>query len=132
MARSGLVSRCALTSAVMRDTGGDGGDSWGDFGFDGSLPLLPLRESVLTTSFTIPTLKHFWNLQNWHLFLRLLSTGQDFSARQTYLLPFWTVLLKKPRIDEKLLAFVLFVRWVTSGDGSETVMRAYLCILHMS
>lgn len=87
---------CALTSAVIMLTGGDGGDSWGLLGLEGSLPLLPFRLSVLTTSLTMPTARHFWNRQNWHRFLRLLSTGQFLSARQTYLAFFCTVRLKKP------------------------------------
>lgn len=86
---------------MINETGGLGGDSCGDFGFDGSLPLRPFKESVLTTSFTIPTDKHFWNLQNWQRFLRLLSTGHDFSAKHTYLLPFCTVLLKNPETDKE-------------------------------
>lgn len=47
---SGDESTCALTRAVIKLTGGLGGDSWGLFGFDGSLPRLPLRLSVLTTA----------------------------------------------------------------------------------
>lgn len=93
---SGDVSMWALTSAVIRLTGGDGGDSCGLLGFEGRRPRRPLRLSVLTTSFTIPTAIHFWNRQNWHLFRLLLSTGQFLSARQTYFAFFCTVRLKKP------------------------------------
>lgn len=46
-------------------------------------------------SFTIPTDKHFWNLQNWHRFRLRLSTGQFLSAKQTYFAFFWTVLWRK-------------------------------------
>ena len=46
---SGLVSTYARTSAVIKLTGGEGGDSCGLFGFDGSRPRLPLRLSVRTT-----------------------------------------------------------------------------------
>merc|ERR1719220_3205732 len=92
----GVDSMCALTRAVMRATGGAGGASWLLLGFVGSLPLLPFRLSVLTTSFTIPQARHFWNRQNWQRFLLLLSTGQFLSARQTYLAFFCTVLLKNP------------------------------------
>lgn len=35
-------------------------------------------------SLTMPTLRHFWNRQYWHLLRRLLSTGQFLFARQTY------------------------------------------------
>lgn len=80
----------------MSDTGGLGGDPCGDFGLDGKRPRRPFNESVRTTSLTMPTCKHFWNRQNWHLLRRLLSTGQFLSARQRYLEPFWTVLLKNP------------------------------------
>ena len=48
-AQSGVVSTWARTRAVIRETGGLGGDSWGDFGFEGNLPLRPFKESVLTT-----------------------------------------------------------------------------------
>ena len=65
----------------------------------GRRPLLPLKQSVLTTSLTnqkrvltkltnqsrvltilttsltIPTVRHFWNLQNWHRFRLCLSSG---------------------------------------------------------
>ena len=51
---------------------------------------------VSIPSLTIPTARHFWNRQNWHLFLRLLSTGQSLFPRHTYLAPFCTVLLKNP------------------------------------
>lgn len=47
---SGELSTCALTSDVIRDTGGDGGDSCGLFGFDGKRPLRPFKLSVLTTN----------------------------------------------------------------------------------
>lgn len=33
----------------MRETGGLGGDSCGDLGFEGNRPRRPFRESVLTT-----------------------------------------------------------------------------------
>lgn len=46
---SGEVSTCALTRAVMRLTGGEGGDSWGLLGFEGNRPRRPLRLSVRTT-----------------------------------------------------------------------------------
>lgn len=46
---SGEESTCARTNAVMRLTGGEGGDSCGLFGFDGSRPRLPFKLSVLTT-----------------------------------------------------------------------------------
>ncbi len=90
------MSTCALTRAVMSDTGGDGGESCGLRGLDGSRPLLPLRLSVLTTSLTMPTARHFWKRQNWQRLRLRLSTGQDLSARQTYLALFCTVRLKKP------------------------------------
>ncbi|CAG0881535.1 unnamed protein product [Cyprideis torosa] len=61
---SGLVSKCARTSAVIRDIGGEGGESCGVLAFDGSLPRLPFKVSVRTTSLIIPTDKHFWNRQN--------------------------------------------------------------------
>ena len=93
---SGDVSMCALTSAVMRLTGGDGGDSCGLRGLDGRRPRRPFNESVRTTSLTIPTARHFWKRQNWHLLRLRLSTGQFLSARQTYLADFCTVRLKKP------------------------------------
>ena len=57
------MSTCALTSAVMSETGGEAGVSCGDFGLDGSRPRRPFRLSVRTTSFTIPTARHFWNLK---------------------------------------------------------------------
>ena len=94
--RSGLVSKCARTSEETRETWFDIGLSIGLFGLDGRRPRRPFKLSVLTTSFTIPTVRHFWNLQNWQRFLRRLSTGQFLSARQTYLAFFWTVLLKNP------------------------------------
>ena len=90
------MSTWALTRAVIRETGMVEEGSWGLFGFEGSRPRRPFRLSVRTTSFTMPTIRHFWNLQNWHLFLLLLSTGQFLSARQTYFAFFWTVLLKNP------------------------------------
>ena len=43
------MSTCARTKAVMREIGGDGGDSWGDLGLEGRRPRLPLRLSVRTT-----------------------------------------------------------------------------------
>lgn len=43
------MSKCARTKAVIRETGELGGDSCGDFGFDGNLPRRPFKESVLTT-----------------------------------------------------------------------------------
>ena len=46
---SGLVSTYARTRAVIKLTGGEGGDSWGLLGFDGKRPRLPLRLSVRTT-----------------------------------------------------------------------------------
>lgn len=91
-----MVSTWLRTKAVISEIGGDGGDSCGDFGFEGSRPRLPFSESVRTTSLTMPTTKHFWNRQNWQRLRRLLSTGQFLSARQTYLEPFCTVRLKKP------------------------------------
>lgn len=46
----GLESTWARTSALMRLTGGDGGEgSWGLLGLDGRRPLLPFRLSVRTT-----------------------------------------------------------------------------------
>ena len=47
---SGEESTCARTKAVIRLTGGDGGDSWGVFVFEGSRPRLPFRLSVRTTA----------------------------------------------------------------------------------
>lgn len=35
-------------------------------------------------SLTIPTTMHFWKRQNWHRFLRRLSTGQFLFAKHTY------------------------------------------------
>lgn len=49
---SGEVSTWARTSAVIRLTGGDGGDSCGLFGFDGNLPRRPFKLSVRTTEKT--------------------------------------------------------------------------------
>lgn len=47
----GLESTWALTSALMRLTGGEGGEgSWGLLGLDGRRPLLPFRLSVRTTA----------------------------------------------------------------------------------
>lgn len=57
--------------------------------------VLPICELILVNalpSFTIPTLRHFWNRQYWHLFRRRLSTRQFLLARQTYFAFFWTVL----------------------------------------
>lgn len=93
----------------MSDTGGLGGDPCGDLGLDGSRPRRPLRESVRTTSLTIPTCRHFWNRQNWHRFRLRLSTGQFFSARQTYLELFCTVLLKNPKKHQSNVLLTLDV-----------------------
>ena len=46
---SGDVSMCALTSAVMRLTGGEGGDSCGERGLEGRRPRRPFKLSVRTT-----------------------------------------------------------------------------------
>lgn len=44
----------------------------------------------------MPTRRHFWNLQNGHRFLWVLSILHAWCSAQMYFLLFWTVLLKKP------------------------------------
>ncbi len=46
----------------------------------------------------MPTTRHFWKRQNWHRFLRRLSTGQFLSAKHTYLDPFCTVLCETTKM----------------------------------
>jgi len=43
------VSKWARTRAVIKETGGLGGDSCGDLALEGNLPRRPFKESVLTT-----------------------------------------------------------------------------------
>lgn len=106
----------------MSDTGGLGGDPCGDLGLDGNRPRRPFKESVRTTSFTMPTCRHFWNRQNWQRFRRRLSTGQFLSARHTYLDPFCTVLLKNPtkkNNDVRIVILNVSVRCSVYGDPSQ-------------
>ena len=53
-------------------------------------------------SFTIPTARHFWNRQNWHLLRRLLSTGQSLFPRHTYFAFFCTVRYKNNKEKENI------------------------------
>ena len=133
--RSGLVSRCAFTSAATKfaeplaaaaDIDTDGGMSCGLFGLDGSRPRRPFKLAVLTTSFTMPTFIHFWKRQNWHRFRRRLSTGQFLSARHTYLAFFWTVRLKKPLQPSQVLKIRIYESIANISTNMDQSLKKYL------
>lgn len=135
--------------------------SWTALGLDGRRPLRPFKLSVLTTvetaatdvtlgltsrarcgpllirvfvslpSLTMPTVRHFWNRQNWHRFRLLLSTGQSLFARQTYLEFFWTVRceINKKESETHLLSRCARMRFCYLEESFAALAGSYSVVL---